>query len=126
MSWKSQGQSVTANSSAESEIYAASLALENFMHYSYVVSELGYIDFPSPFPLHIDNAACIIFMQDSSRVSKLKHIDRRWNWVQQMRNSSVVVPTKIGTDDNLSDILTKPLEAPKLKHFCDLLFNTNK
>lgn len=126
MSWKSQGQSVTANSSAESEIYAASLALENFMHYSYVVSELGYTDFPSPFPLHIDNAACIIFMQDSSRVSKLKHIDRRWNWVQQMRNSSVVVPTKIGTDDNLSDILTKPLEAPKLKHFCDLLFNTNK
>ena len=46
--------------------------------------------------------------------------------MKQMRDQSVVVPTKIGTDDNPSDLLTKALAAPKLKHFCDLLFDTKR
>ena len=118
-------QSITSTSSAESEIYAASLATQNFMHQSCVTEEIGISDFPKPFPLHIDNAACITFMDDSSRVSRLKHIDLRENWVKEMRNRGIVVPTKIGTDDNYSDLLTKALPKPKLKHFCDLLFDTN-
>ena len=123
--WKSQTQSITTTSSAESEIYAASVATQNFMHHSYVLSELGLQDFPKPFPLHIDNAACITFMDDSTRVTRLKHIDLRENWVKQMRDQGVVIPTKVGTDDNDADILTKGLAAPKLKHFCNKLFDTS-
>ena len=95
------------------------------MHQSYVTSEIGIKDFPKPFPLHIDNAACITFMDNSSRVSRLKHIDLRENQFKQMRDQDVVVPTKIASSDNPSDMLTKALPAPKLKYFCDLLFDTS-
>ena len=88
------------------------------------MSELGLQDFPMPYPLHIDNAACITLMDDSTRVTRLKHIHLRENWVKQMRDRDVVIPTKIGTDDNDADILTKGLAAPKRKHFCNKLFDT--
>jgi hypothetical protein len=95
------------------------------MHLSYVTQELGLEDFPSPFPLQIDNAACIIFMDNLSRVSRLKHIDLRQEWVKQMRDNSIVSPTKVGTDDNLADLLTKPLTKAKLEQFCNKIFNTS-
>ena len=121
--WKSQLQSITATSSAEAEIYAASKATQDFMHLSYITSELGITDFPSPFRLKIDNSAAIIFMEDSSRVSRLKHIDLRQNWVKQMRDYDVVQPIKVGTDDNLADLMTKPLSGVKLRKFCESIFN---
>ena len=88
-------------------------------------SEIGIKDFPKPFPLHIDNAACITFMDNSSRVSRLKHIDLRENQFKQMRDQDIVIPTKIASADNPSDMLTKALSGAKLKEFCDLLFDTN-
>ena len=123
--WKSKTQAIIATSSTEAEIYAAFVATQDFMHLPYVTQELGLEDFPSPFPLQIDNVACIIFMDNSSRVSRLKHIDLRQRWVKQMRDNSIVSPTKVGTDDNLLDLLTNPLTKAKLEQFCNTIFNTS-
>ena len=125
-SWKSKTQSATSLSSTEAEVYAASVATQDFQHLSYVVDEIGIRDFPSPFPLHIDNAACIIFMEDSSRVSRLKHIDRRQNWCQQMRDGTIVQPVKVDTNENLADLLTKALPRPKIEYFVNQIFDTSK
>ena len=125
-SWKSKTQSATSLSSTEAEVYAASVATQDFQHLSYVVDEIGIRDFPSPFPLHIDNAACIIFMEDSSRVSRLKHIDRRQNWCQQMRDGTIVQPIKVDTNENLADLLTKALPRPKIEYFVNQIFDTSK
>ena len=122
--WKSKTQSIIATSSAEAEIYAASTAVQDFMHLSYVAEELGVNDFPSPFPLHIDNAAAKVFADDTCRVSRLKHIDMRCKWVKQMRNRQIVFAVKVPTDDNIADVLTKPLPKAKLEQFCRQLFDT--
>ena len=42
-----------------------------------------------------------------------------------MRGNGIVFPVKVGTDDNLADLLTKPLSGAKLRKFCEILFNTS-
>ena len=86
------------------------------MYLSFITSELGIRGFPVPFILQMDNSAAIIFTRDTGRVSRLKHIDTRQCWVQDMRNSDVVDAIFVPSADNLADLLTKPLAAPTFRH----------
>ena len=54
-------------------------------------------------------------MEDTKGNSRLKHIDVREAWVKEMRDRGLVIPEHVGTDDNLADLFTKPLPAPKLR-----------
>ena len=96
-------------SSAAAEIYAASVALSEVLHLSYICDEIGD---PMELPVRIlvDNAAAIAFASDRVRRSKLKHIDVRQEWVQALRNHQVCRLEKVDTKDNLSDLMTKILD----------------
>jgi hypothetical protein len=113
--WASTAQSITTISSTEAEIYAASNAVQAFMHLGYVISELGLQDYPRPFQLYIDNNAAIIFMENTGGVSRLKHIDCRLNWVLQMRDRKIVLPCSVASAENLADIGTKILAGPTFR-----------
>ena len=110
--WKSTVQTVTATSSTEAEIYAASTAVQNFMYLSYVVSEMNLQGFPHPFNLFVDNAAAETFMGNTSKVSRIKHIDVRLHWVKQLRDRGVVIPCSVHSTENLADVFTKILTKP--------------
>ena len=97
-------------SSGASEIYAASVALSEVLHLSYVASEMG-INMPMPLAIHVDNAAAIAFSKGQVRRTKLKHIDVRQAWVEAVRDSQVCVLEKVNTSDNLADFLTKILDV---------------
>lgn len=105
--WKSTKQAGTTLSSTEAEIYAASTAVQEFIHLGYVASELGFSDFPSPFTLFIDNAAAEIFMNNTAPITRMKHIDVRAHWVKEMRDQQRVTPCHIASADNLADLFTK-------------------
>ena len=93
-------------SSAASEIYAASVALSEFLHLSYVSDEMGWsIDLP--LEIRVDNAAAIAFSGGNTRRSKLRHIDVRQQWVTQLRNADVCRLVKVDTKANLADPFTK-------------------
>jgi hypothetical protein len=95
-------------SSVASEIYAASVALSEFLHLSYVSDEMGWsIDLP--LEIRVDNAAAIAFSGGNTRRSKLRHIDVRQQWVAQLRDAEVCKPVKVDTKANLADLLTKML-----------------
>lgn len=112
---KSTAQNVVTLSSTEAEIYAGSSAISHFQHFKFIVEELGLEGFPTPFTLQIDNSAAERFMEDTKGNSRLKHIDVREAWVKEMRDRGLVIPEHVGTDDNLADLFTKPLPAPKLR-----------
>ena len=61
--------------------------------------------------LQVDNTAAIAFIEDSCERSNLKHIDVRQNWVRELRNRSVVVPTHVPSAANLADLFTKILDV---------------
>ena len=96
-------------SSAAAEIYAASVALSEVLHLSYICDEIGD-PMDLPVRIQVDNAAAIAFASDRVRRSKLKHIDVRQEWVQALRDHSVCKLEKVDTKDNLSDLMTKILD----------------
>ena len=50
---------------ATTEIFAASVALNELLHLGYVRSELG-LDYPQPIELEVDNAIAITFSKDQA------------------------------------------------------------
>ena len=105
-------------SSAAAEIYAASVALNEFLHLVYLTDELGF-SFPSPIPLEVDNATAIMFSKGTTRRSKLRHIEARQAWVGALRNDSIVNLIKVDTKDNLADLNSKLLDERNFEQLRD-------
>ena len=92
-------------SSAAAEIYAASVAVSEISHLSYVVEEMG-MKVPIPFVLQVDNAACLAFSKDQVQRSKLRRIDCRQEWVQALRDADVGSLEHVVSKDNFADLFT--------------------
>ena len=105
-------------SSAAAEIFAASVALNEFLHLGYVSDELG-MSFPRPIELEVDNQTAIMFSKDTVRRSKLRHIDSRQSWVEALRDNRIVEFVKVHTDENLADMNSKLLGAPRFLYLRD-------
>ena len=96
-------------SSGAAEIYAASVALNEILHLSYIAEEMG-ASMDKPLHIKIDNTAAIAFANGRVRRSKLKHIDVRQEWVQALRDHSVVQAEYVNTKSNKADFFTKILD----------------
>ena len=97
-------------SSGAAEIYAASVALTEVMHLSYIVDEMG-APMELPLQLLVDNTTAIAFSKGNVRRSKLKHIDVRQQWVEWLRDKSLVNLCHIDTKLNRADFFTKLLDV---------------
>ena len=95
-------------SSAAAEVYAASVALGEFLHLSYVEDEMGFGTI-RPIVINVDNTTAIAFSENSTKRSKMRHIDCRQLWVQALRDRGLCKLVKVSTDDNESDLFTKIL-----------------
>ena len=52
--------------------------------------------------------------------SKLKGmIDLRWEWVQELQDAQEIRAVKVGTDQNIADLLTKPHGRVKYNSLLD-------
>ena len=110
-------------SPAAAEIYAASVALGEFMHLSYINDEMGFGPIK---PLHIgvDNSTAIVFSENSNKRSKLRHIDCCQLWVQALRDRDLCRSIRVGTDNNLSNMFAKILGPIKFEVVRDkMMFN---
>ena len=101
-------------SSAAAEVYAASIALSEFLHLTFILDEMG-LGLISPIVLEVDNSTAIAFADDSGKRSKMRHIDCRQRWVQALRDHSLVTLQKVDTNDNLADLFTKILGPLKFE-----------
>ena len=107
---EAKGEAHADNSSGASGTMGAGNATPDFLHLSYIASEMG-IPFPKPFKLQIDNEAARIFDDGTCFKSKMKHIDDRQEWVKILRDKGICTPVQchVDTKDNLADIFTKIL-----------------
>ena len=87
-------------SSGASEIYATGNCVNDLLHLSYVMDEMG-TPLPEPIELCLDNTTAEAFMNDSCERSKLKHIDTRQYWVEELRDQELIVPEHCPTEENL-------------------------
>ena len=109
-------------SSGAAEVYAAGNATFEFLHLSYTADEMG-IGFPKPIMMHVDNKAAIAFSDNTAFKTKLKHIDVRQEWVQTLRNKSIIETKHIKSEENLADIFTKILDEATFTRLRDRIMH---
>ena len=108
--WSSKKQTVTAQSTAESEFIAMNECVKDIGFVESVVRELGIYN-TKAMTIYGDNQAALKISEKRGLEAKTRHINRRLNNIMDhIRNGDIRVEF-CKTQDMLADILTKPLEA---------------
>ena len=109
IAWGSRRQKSTALSSCESEIMALSECAKDMVYFRKLVGGLIPSIIRKPTDIATDNRAARDLSYNPEHHDRSKHIERRHFYVrEQVENMELTVPY-VKTDDNISDLLTKPL-----------------
>lgn len=113
ISWSSELQRCTAQSTAESEYIAASEATKELMWLKRLVRCLDE-ELSKDLPiLHLDNESAIKLTKNSEHHKRSKHIDTRYHYIREKYAKRKFVLKSVGTEFQLADIFTKAL--PKVR-----------
>ena len=108
---------MVALSTCEAEyIAAASLACQGIWLGRLLGSLYGKE--PSIATIHIDNQSAIQLCKNLVFHGRSKHIATRFHFIRESVEGGEVIVQKIHTDDQLADILTKPLGRVRFLHLC--------
>ena len=71
--------------------------------------------------IHCDNQSCIKFSDNPVFHDRSKHIEMRYHFIRDLVQRGAQKLQYIRTNENIADILTKPLSASKFMYFRDKL-----
>jgi hypothetical protein len=108
VSWSSQKQKVVFLSSCESEYIAAATGAYQGVWLSRLVADITCSDVKK-FKLFIDNRSAEELSKNPVFHKRSKHIDTRYHYIRECVADGVVEVQHVSTEDQLADILTKPL-----------------
>ncbi|WVZ98205.1 LOW QUALITY PROTEIN: hypothetical protein U9M48_043674 [Paspalum notatum var. saurae] len=117
ISWQSAKQKVVALSSCEAEYIAAATAACQAVWLARVLAEIKNSGTSRPL-LRVDNKSTISLVKNPVHHDRSKHIDVRFHLIREYANSGQIEVKFIRTDDQLGDILTKPLGKDKFHELC--------
>lgn len=119
ISWMSQRQVSVAISTTEAEIVAASEAAREIIWIKRLLTELGQLkETPA---LQVDNEAAIRLAQNPEFHRRTKHIRIRHFFVRELVTSGQIDISKVDTQKQLADVLTKPLFSIRFRELCNNL-----
>jgi hypothetical protein len=105
--WSSRRQCITAQSSAEAEIYATNTAANTLQEISHIFDDLDLFLSPDkPLSIFNDNRACVDWYKTTT-TKGLRHIQMRENRVRELIADHFDVVQHIPGKDNIADILRK-------------------
>jgi transposase InsO family protein len=113
ISWLSQKQASVAISTTESEIVAASEAAREVVWIKRLLSSMTSMKgLPR---LQVDNEAAVKLAHNPELHRRTKHIQIRHFFVREMVTDGEIQVTKVSSELQLADMLTKPLHKPRLE-----------
>ena len=112
----SRGQASVALSSCEAEVMAASEGIKEALQEVLMFAGLGHYEIE----IKVDSSAAHAFFYRRG-VGRMKHIDSRILWLQDLIAARGVRLKKIPRTQNLADILTHTPSAKELKVFLPLM-----
>jgi hypothetical protein len=68
-----------------------------------------------------DNQSCIKMTENPMFHDRSKHIEIRYHFIRDMVQRGALKLQYISTDEQVADVLTKPLSRVKFEHFRDKL-----
>ena len=114
ITWQSQKQRVVSISSCQAEYIAASTAACQAVWLGRLIGDLFATD-PMVPTLLVDNKSAIQPSKNPVFHDRSKHIETRYHFIRENVESGKIVVDYVNTDDQLADILTKPLGRTKFQ-----------
>lgn len=114
-SWSSRKQDIVSTSTTEAEFYALSEAVKESLWLSHILKDFD-INVEHPLPIRSDNQSTIKMVENSKFSSRTKHIDVRLHFVRDNVDKEIIKINYIPSEDNVADLLTKPLAGIKIQH----------
>ena len=111
---------MVALSTTEAEYIAACEAGKEIIWLRHLFDELGY-PLPSSSTLFIDNMSAVSVAKNPEHYGRMKHLDLRYHWLRNAVEDGYIAPEHISTHEMPADLLTKPLAAPKVAYFRELM-----
>ena len=111
VSWQCKKQTTVSLSTAEAEYIAAASCTAQVL---WIQNQL--LDYGMNFmrtPLYIDNLAASYIIKNSVHHSRTKHIEIRHHFIRDCYEKNLIDVRSIGTEMNLADIFTKPLDTAR-------------
>ena len=115
VSWQSQKQKVVALSSCEAEYIAATTAACQGVWLDRLLSELTEKNSSKPATIFVDNKSAIQLSKNPVFHDRSKHIEVRFHFIRESIEQGKIAVEYIRTEDQLADILTKPLGRVKFQ-----------
>ena len=118
--WYSKAQPLVSSSSCESETISAVEALKTVVGLRILLIELGAAQ-PGASTLRVDNMALALNSANEKQSKRSKHFQIRTEMLRGYTRLGRVQLTKIHTSENISDLLTKILDAKTFIRFRDIM-----
>jgi hypothetical protein len=116
ISWQSRKQSNIALSTAEAEYIVACSASCEAIWLRKLLTGLFDLEMEATTIL-CDNQSCIKMTENPVFHDRLKHIEIRYHYIREMVQRGALKLQYISTDEQVADVLTKPLSRVKFEHF---------
>ena len=115
VSWHSKKQNCVSLSTAEAEYVAAASCATQILWMRQTLKDYGLIY--KKVPILCDNESAIKIANNPCQHPRTKHIDIRHHFIWDHIQKGDIVLAHVGTDKQLADIFTKPLDEAR---FCQL------
>ena len=115
INWMCRLQKVASISSSESEFYSLSSCVSMSIHIENILQEMGY-NMDGPMEILCDSRGARMLAVHARSTPRTRHIHRRWFFVTYYAAAKRIAINEVSSEDNWSNILTKPLG---LKTFCE-------
>lgn len=115
VSWSSELQKCTAQSTAEAEYIAASEATKQLIWLKRVINKLDE-ELSTELPiLNVDNHSAIKLTKNPEQHKRTKHIDTRYHYIREKFKLRKFVLNSVGIKHQLADIFTKGLPKERFE-----------
>jgi hypothetical protein len=76
---------------------------------------------PDPIMIHCDNQSCVKLSENPVSHDKSKHVEIKFHYIRDMVQRKAVLVQYLPTNEQIIDVLTKPLAKSKFEYFRDKL-----
>lgn len=119
IAWCSRRQPIVALSSTEAEYIAAADCCKELLYLKSLIQEITNI--PLQVKLYVDNQSAISLMKTGVMNKRSKHIDVRYHFIHEKIVSGEINVEYCPTNNQIADILTKPLCKVKFNYFKEII-----
>ena len=111
--WHCKQQKSVALSTTEAEFVSAATGVKEMLGLKELMGELG-IPVEMPMVVKVDNQAAIKQIENEASSATAKHVDTKLKFIKDESRRGVIKAEFVGTKENVADLLTKAMAAPKL------------